>query len=89
MLKTLPWRVMAFGCLVGILSGLLAVAIELVQGQICEYNQATEHEDCTTYSLFPFLLIQVGKTFNDYGVAITALATVAIGFIHTHSQIVH
>src|ERR1700719_3570647 len=80
MLKTLPWRVMAFGCLVGVLSGLLAVTIELVQGEICEYNQATEHEECTTYSIVPFLLIQVGKPLNDYGVAITALATVAIGF---------
>jgi hypothetical protein len=80
MLKTLPWRVMAWGCSIGVLAGLLAVAFELFQGQICEYNQATEHEECTTYSLVPFLLIQVGKPLNDYGVAITALATVAIGF---------
>jgi hypothetical protein len=79
MLKTLPWRMMAWGGTVGVLAGLIAVAFELVQGQICEYNQATEHEDCTTYSLFPFLLIQVFNTLNYYGVAITALATVAIG----------
>jgi hypothetical protein len=82
MLKTLPWRVMAFGCSVGVLAGLLAVAYELDfqgQGQICEYNQATKHEDCTTYSFLPFLFIKVAKTLNDYGVAITALATVAIG----------
>ena len=71
---------MAWGGTVGVLAGLIAVAFELVQGQICEYNQATEHEECTTYSLVPFLLIQVGKTLNNYGVAITALATVAIGF---------
>lgn len=71
---------MAWGCSIGALAGLLAVAFELVQGEICEYNQATEDEDCTTYSLVPFLLIQVGKPLNDYGVAITALATVAIGF---------
>jgi hypothetical protein len=80
MLKTLPWRVMAWGSSIGVLAGFLAVAFELVQGQICEYNQADEHEECTTYSLVPFLLIQVGKPLNDYGVAITALATVAIGF---------
>jgi hypothetical protein len=79
MLKTLPWRMMAWGGAVGVLAGLLAVELELVQGQISEYNQATKHEDCTTYSLFPFLLIQVFNTLNYYGVAITALATGAIG----------
>ena len=65
----------------GVLAGLLAVAFESsdFQGEICEYNQATKHEDCTTYSLFPFLLIKVFDTLNYYGVAITALATVFIG----------
>src|ERR1700737_1181327 len=77
---TLPRRMMAFGCSMGVLAGLLAVAFELdFPGQICEYNQTTKHEDCTTYSLFPFLFIQIAKTLNDYGVAITAVATVAIG----------
>jgi hypothetical protein len=72
---------MARGCAVGVLAGLLVVAFESsdFQGGICEYNQATKHEDCSIYSLFPFLLIQIGKTLNDYGVAITALATVFIG----------
>src|ERR1700736_3974040 len=80
MLKTLPRRTMAFGCSMGVLAGLLAVAFELdFPGQICEYNQTTKHEDCTTYSLFPFLFIQIAKTLNYYGVAITAVATVAIG----------
>jgi hypothetical protein len=80
MLKTIPWRMMAWGCSLGVLAALLVVAFELdFIGQICEYNQATKHEDCTVYSLFPFLLIQISKTLNDYGVAITALATVFIG----------
>ena len=81
MLKTLPWRMIARGCMVGVLAGLLVVAFESsdFQGKICEYNQATKHEDCTTYSLFPFLLIKVLDTLNYYGVAITALATVFIG----------
>jgi hypothetical protein len=80
MLKTLPWRMIAWGGSVGVLAGLLAVAFELdFPGEICEYNQATKHEDCTTYSFLPFLFIKVAKTLNDYGVAITALATVAIG----------
>jgi hypothetical protein len=82
MLKTLPWRMMAFGCALGVLAGLLVVAFESdfpdFQGRRCEYNQATKHEDCATYTFFPFLLIQISKTLNDYGVAITALATVAI-----------
>jgi hypothetical protein len=81
MLKTLPWRMMARGSSIGVLAGLLVVAFESsdFQGEICEYNQATKHEDCTIYSLFPFLLIQICKTLNDYGVAITAVATVFIG----------
>jgi hypothetical protein len=81
MMKTIPWRMMARGCSVGVLAGLLVVAFESsdFQGEICEYNQATKHEDCTTYSLFPFLLIKVFDTLNYYGVAITALATVFIG----------
>jgi hypothetical protein len=80
MLKTIPWRMAAWGCALGVLAGLLVVAFELdFPGQICEYNQATNHEDCTTYSLFHFLLIKVFNTLNYYGVAITALATVAIG----------
>lgn len=72
---------MARGCSLGVLAGLLVVAFESsdFQGEICEYNQATKHEDCTTYSLFPFLLIKVFDTLNYYGVAITALATVFIG----------
>jgi hypothetical protein len=79
MLKITARQIVA-GVGTGLLAGTLAAALELdVQGQICEYNQATEHEDCTTYSLLPFLLIQVFNTLNYYGVAITALATVAIG----------
>jgi hypothetical protein len=82
MLKTLPWRMIAFGCALGVLAGLLAVASELdFPGKICEYNQATKHEDCITYSILPFLLIEVAKTLNDYGVAITALATVLLTFV--------
>jgi hypothetical protein len=57
--------------------------------QICVAKYAniietTEHEDCATYSLFPFLLIQVFQILNDYGAAITALATLVIaGFTGT------
>jgi hypothetical protein len=78
MLKITARQIVA-GVGTGLLAGTLAAALELdLQGQICEYNQATEHEDCTTYSLFTFLLIQVAKILNDYGPAISAAATVAI-----------
>ena len=79
---------MAWGCSVGALAGLLVVAFELdfpgfpdFQGEICEYNQATKHEDCPLYSLFPYLFIKVAKTLNDYGGAITGIATVFLTFI--------
>ena len=47
--------------------------------QICEYNNATKHEDCATYSIALFILVKIGETLNQYGAAITALATVAVG----------
>lgn len=73
---------MAMGCIVGILAGLLVVAFEIdFQGRICEYNQATKREDCTTYSLFPFLFIKVFKFLNDYGAAITWISTVFLAII--------
>ena len=79
MLKTKAWRIAVWGCGLGILVGLLVVAWELdFHGQICKYNQTINHEDCTTYSIFSFLFIEVGQTLNDYGVAISALATVII-----------
>jgi hypothetical protein len=83
MLKTIPLRMMARGCAIGILAGLLVVAFESsdFQGKICKYNQATNHEDCPVYSLFPFFLIQISKTLNDYGVAITGIATICLAII--------
>ncbi|SRR5579883_1261294 len=45
---------------------------------ICEYNKDTNHEDCTRYSLAPFIFIQIAKTLNRYGETVTALATVAV-----------
>src|SRR5450759_789485 len=78
MLKTTAQKIV-FGCAPGLLVGLLVSAFESdLRGQICEYDQATKNEYCTTYSFLPFLLIQVFKTLNDLGAAITALATVII-----------
>ncbi len=79
MLKTTA-RKIVFGCALGLLAALFVAALESdFRGQVCEYDQATRNEYCTTYSFLPFLLIQIFKSLNDYGVAITALATVAIG----------
>jgi hypothetical protein len=49
-----------------------------VHGEICEYNKTANHDDCSVYTLFPFILIEVFKTFDFYGTGITTLATVAI-----------
>lgn len=46
--------------------------------KICEINQYTENENCTAYQLLPFLFIKVQKILDAVGVAITALATIAI-----------
>jgi hypothetical protein len=79
MLKGLPWRMMSFGCSVGVLAALLVVAFESdLTGQICEYNQATDHKDCTPYHIAFVALWHVAKILNDYGPAISAAAVVAI-----------
>jgi hypothetical protein len=46
--------------------------------KICEINQYTEHEHCTSHQVLPFLFIQLGKFLDSIGVAVTALATIAI-----------
>jgi hypothetical protein len=79
MLKTLPWRMTAFGCALGALAGLLVVTFETdFPAQICEYNQATRHEECATYHIVFVALWHIAKILNDYGPAISAAATVAI-----------
>jgi hypothetical protein len=81
MLKITARQIVA-GMGTGLLAGLLIVAFESdFEGQICEYKQATKHEDCSTYSLFSFLFIQINKTLNDYGAEITGLATVLLAII--------
>src|SRR5579872_1428290 len=52
--------------------------------EICEYNQEAKNKECALYSLLPFSFIEIAKTLNDYGAAITALATVIVaGFTGT------
>jgi len=46
--------------------------------EVCEQNEATKQKECTPYNLGPFFLIKIFKALNDYGAAITALATISI-----------
>ena len=53
-------------------------------GEICLKDEYTGQKDCATYHVALVWLWQVGKTFGDFGIAITAIATVAIaGFTWT------
>jgi hypothetical protein len=47
------------------------------QGEIC-YEAKPDHENCAQYNLAALLLIEAAKLLNDYGVALTAIATVAV-----------
>jgi hypothetical protein len=53
-------------------------------GEICEYNNAAHKKECASYEFVPFIAVKVFNTLNEYGVAITALATLFIaGFTGT------
>ncbi len=76
MLKpTAPRIFAAFCCLFVIL--LIAAWLSGSRAEIC--NEATpEHQNCHSYNLATFALIEIAKFLNDYGVAMTAVATAAI-----------
>ena len=63
---------------VGVAYLILFIGLIPAHYKICEINQYTEHEHCTAYQVLPFLFIKVQKILNSLGVAITALATIAI-----------
>jgi hypothetical protein len=54
------------------------IALIPAHGEICKESQKASEEACTSYSLVPFLVIEIGKILDALGVAITALATIAI-----------
>jgi hypothetical protein len=60
------------------------LAIEIVSflsgfhGYICDYDKATNQNKCSAYGVVPFLFIEVFNFFNNYGIAVNTLATVAI-----------
>jgi hypothetical protein len=78
MLKPTPARV-----ILALLGGLALILIAAwssgLHHQICKEAQ-TNQENCATYNLAPFVIIQIFKALDAASVAITALATVAIGW---------
>jgi hypothetical protein len=56
------------------------IALIPAHGEICKESQKTGEEACTSYRLVPFLVIEIGKILDALGVAITALATMAIAW---------
>ena len=67
---TALWILIAVGALFGL------SAMYPAYGEICETGQ----KDCATYGLTPFLLIKIGKSLDAMSAAITAVATVVIGW---------
>jgi hypothetical protein len=49
-----------------------------VTAKICEQSATNDEQHCATYRVPSFLFIEATKIANDYGAAITALATIAI-----------
>jgi len=56
------------------------IALIPAHGEICKEGAKTGEEACTIYRLVPFLVIEIGKILDALGVAITALATIAIAW---------
>jgi hypothetical protein len=49
-----------------------------VYGEICAKTETSIHKDCSSHHIALVFLWQIGELLNYYGVAITALATIAI-----------
>jgi hypothetical protein len=70
---------MARGCALGVLAGLLVVAFESdFQGKICEDYHADK--DCDSYNIFFYAAWQTIKFLDRYSALITAIATGTIGY---------
>src|SRR5271170_4863176 len=76
MLKPSPSRISSALAL-GFLVILIAAWLSGTTGQICNENQSG-HEQCTSYNLAPFILIQIREALHSVENIITALATIAI-----------
>jgi hypothetical protein len=56
------------------------IALIPAHGAICKEGTKAGEEACTSYRLVPFIFIEIGKILDALGVAITALATIAIAW---------
>ena len=91
MLRTIN-QLLIFCCLAAILAVLVASISPFdpkVGYQICEEAKAAADKNCSVYSLAPFLFIKITKALNDYGVAISALAAVAVAVFYLHTLEFH
>jgi hypothetical protein len=68
------WLFVGFALILGFIS-LIPTHYE-----ICKEGAKTGEEACAPYRLVPFLIIEVGKILDALGVAVTALATIAIAW---------
>ena len=68
------WLVLGAAYVVGL------IALIPAHGEICKEGTKAGEEACTSYRLVPFLIIEIGKILDALGVAITALATIAIAW---------
>ena len=49
-------------------------------GEICEKNEYSGEKECAAYHVFPYLLVSFGQFLDYHGGAVTAAATVVIGW---------
>jgi hypothetical protein len=73
-------REKVFWLVVGAIFVVGFIALIPAHGEICKESQKTGEEACISYRLVPFLVIEIGKILDALGVAITALATIAIAW---------
>jgi hypothetical protein len=70
----------AFWLVLGTIYVVGLIALIPAHGEICKESAKTGEEACTSYSLLPFVFIKIGQALDALGVAITALATIAIAW---------
>ena len=76
----MPRRERIFWLILGAIYVVGLIALIPAHGEICKESTKTGEEACTTYRLVPFIVIEVGKVLDALGIAITALATIAIAW---------
>jgi hypothetical protein len=72
-----PARVI-YGLFAGLILLLFAAWSSGATGTICEYNQGTHQNQCSSYGLAVYVLVKAAEFLNFYGALITAIATIAI-----------